>query len=102
MLQVYRANDCQLLMQNHDSILVQYPEKKEDVIIPKILKQLRHTIPLKHNRTLEIPYGCKTGWNWGEHSETNPDGLKSYKSNDKRTRTPPVQVLDRKFRRAYS
>jgi hypothetical protein len=81
---------------------VQYPEKKEDVIVPKILKQLRHVIPLKHNRTLEIPYGCKTGWNWGEFSDTNPDGLKSYKSNDKRTRSPPVQVLDRKFRRAYS
>jgi DNA polymerase I-like protein with 3'-5' exonuclease and polymerase domains len=102
MLNVYRADDCQLLLQNHDSILVQYPEKKEDEIIPRILQQLRHAIPLKHGRTLVIPYGCKTGWNWGEHSETNPDGLKGYKSGDKRRRTPSVPFLDRKFRRAYS
>lgn len=101
MLNVYRANDCQLLMQNHDSILVQYPEKKEDVIIPKILKQLQYPVPLKHGRTLLIPYGCKTGWNWGDFSEANPDGLKSYKPSDSRSRTPEVSFLDRKLRRAH-
>jgi len=102
MLNVFRANDCQLLMQNHDSILVQYPEKKEDEIVPKILNQLRHAIPLKHNRMLEIPYGCKTGWNWGDFGEANPDGLKGYSPGDKRRRTPPMPFLDRKLRRAYS
>jgi DNA polymerase I len=98
MLQVYRAGDCQLLMQNHDSILIQYPQEKEDEIVPKILKQLEYPIQLKHGRTLMIPYGCKTGWNWGEFSEANPDGLKSYKPNDKRTRQPEVSFLDRKVR----
>jgi DNA polymerase I len=98
MLQVFRANNCELLMQNHDSILVQYPQEKEDEIIPKIRKLLEVAIPLKHGRTLVIPYGCKTGWNWGEFSKENPDGLKSYKPNDQRTRTPPVPFLDRKVR----
>jgi DNA polymerase I len=98
MLQVWKANDCQLLMQNHDSILVQYPQEKEDEVIPKILKQLNYPVKLKHDRTLIIPYGCKTGWNWGEFNEANPDGLKSYKPNDKRARTPEVSFLDRKLR----
>lgn len=102
MLNVFRSNTCQLLMENHDSILIQYPERKEDEIVPKIIKLLKHVIPLKHDRMLEIPYGCKTGWNWGECSETNPDGLKGYNPGDKRRRTPPVQFLDRRFRRAYS
>ena len=98
MIQVNRANDCQLLMQNHDSILVQYPEKEEDNVIPKIFKQLEYPVKLRDNRTLLIPYGCKTGWNWGEFSEANPDGLKSYKPNDKRRRQPEVHFLDRQLR----
>jgi DNA polymerase I len=86
MLGVWKSGVCQLLLQNHDSIVVQYPEEQEDEIIPKIRALLHHEIPLKHDRTLTIPYGCKTGWNWGEFSESNPDGLKSYNSSDKRTR----------------
>jgi len=98
MLNVWRADIVQLLMENHDSIVVQYPEEKEDEIIPKILQLLKHTVPLRHDRTLTIPYGCKTGWNWGEYSKDNPDGLKSYKPGDKRTRAPEVHILDRRFR----
>jgi len=98
MLNVWRADICQLLMENHDSIVVQYPQEKEDEIIPKILKLLSHPVELRHGRTLMIPYGCKTGWNWGEYSKENPDGLKSYKPGDKRTRTPEVHISDRRVR----
>jgi DNA polymerase I-like protein with 3'-5' exonuclease and polymerase domains len=101
MLKVWLAQDCQLLMQNHDSILVQYPEEKEDEIISKIQSQLYHEIPLHHNRSLTIPYGCKTGWNWGDFSESNPDGLKSYKPNDKRRRGTEMRELGRKIRSTY-
>jgi DNA polymerase I len=101
MIKVWEAGDCQLLMQNHDSILIQYPEEKEDETIRKVQSQLFHELPLKHNRTLTIPYGCKTGWNWGDFSESNPDGLRSYKSEDKRKRTPEVHILDREIRRSY-
>jgi DNA polymerase I-like protein with 3'-5' exonuclease and polymerase domains len=98
MLQVWRANDCQLLLQNHDSILVQYPQEKEDEIVPKILKQLEDELLLQHGRKLVIPYGCQTGWNWGKFSKDNPDGLKEYKPGDQRTRAPEVHILDRKLR----
>jgi hypothetical protein len=98
MLKVWEAGDCELLMQNHDSILVQYPEEQEDDIIPKIQDQLYHSIPLRHDRMLTIPYGTKTGWNWGDFSKSNPDGLKGYKPSDQRTRSPEVHFLDRKVR----
>jgi len=86
MLRVWHARDCQLLLQVHDAIVVQYPEDMEDDVIPKLQAQLYHEIPLKHGRMFTIPYGCQTGWNWGKHSEGNPDGLKTYKPGDKRTR----------------
>lgn len=98
MLQVWHARDCELLMQVHDAIIVQYPEEKEDEVIPKILAQLRYPVPLYHNRELVIPYGCKTGWNFGVyHEQTNPDGLKKYKPGDKRKRSEEVHILDRKL-----
>lgn len=95
MLNVWRARDCQLLMQIHDAILVQYPEEREDEIVPKILSQLRYPIPLAQGREFVIPYGCKTGWNWGNYNENNPDGLKDYRGSDKRTRTKETHILDR-------
>jgi DNA polymerase-1 len=98
LLQVHSAYICELLMDNHDAILLQYPEEKEDEIIPKILGLLHHELPLQHNRTLTIPYGCQTGWNWGKFSKDNPNGLKEYKPNDQRARTPEVDILDRVFR----
>ena len=98
MINVWKEDISQLLMQNHDSIVIQYPQEREDEIVPQVLKLLEHPIKLQHGRTLMIPYGCKTGWNWGEHSEANPDGLKKYKPDDQRTRQPKVHLLDRKLR----
>jgi DNA polymerase-1 len=86
MLRVFQADDCDLLMQNHDSILVQYPQEMEDEVIEKIQAQLYHEIKLRNGRTLTIPYGCKTGWNWGDYSKGNPNGLKKYRPSDKRSR----------------
>jgi len=100
MLKVWEANQCQLLMQIHDAILFQYPQEAEDEIVPLVLDQLRYPIQLKGRREFVIPYGVKTGWNWGiYHAETNPDGLKTYRGGDKRKRTPQVSILDRPVRR---
>src|SRR5215475_8551297 len=99
MLQVWRAGDCQLLMQIHDAIVVQYPEGKEDRIVPRILKQLEFPIELRGGRRFVIPYGCATGWNWGKfEAGSNPNGLKAYKPADKRTRQPETALLDRGVR----
>ncbi len=98
MLSVWRANTCQVLMQIHDAILIQYPEDREDEIIPKVLAQVTQPIQLEHGRVLTIPYDCATGWNWGKYSKDNLDGLKGYKGGDQRKRTPQVKILDRRVR----
>lgn len=96
---LWEANICQLLMQVHDAWVVQYPEHLEDEIIPKIQSLLRYPVPIGKGRDLVIPYGCKTGWNFGEYNEkTNPSGLKSYKGKDKRKRPTPTPLLDRIIR----
>lgn len=98
MLNIFHARDATLYMHDHDALTVQYPEEREDEIIPKIMEQLCVPVPLNHNRELIIPFGCKTGWNKGEWSEENPDGLKSYTPGDKRTRTAAIDILDRRIR----
>lgn len=107
MLNVWRHRDAVLLAQDHDAITVQFPEKQEDEIIPKILDQLRYPVELSNGRTLVIPYDCKTGWNKGDFDERNPEknpsGLKDYTpgTSDKRVRPEEERILDRKLRRAY-
>src|SRR5262249_33540600 len=99
MLNVWRARDCELLMQNHDAIVVQFPEEQEDEIVPLILSQLRYPVPLEHGRELVIPYGAKTGWNFGVYEEQgNPDGLKKWKGGDQRRRQAQPRLLDRRIR----
>lgn len=96
MLNIWRARSCELLMQNHDAVIVQYPEEKEDELIPQILKQLEHPVPLEHGRTLIVPYDCKVGYNWGEYNKDNPDGLKKWTGGDERKRTATGGLLARK------
>lgn len=99
MLNVWRHRDCQLLMQNHDAIIVQYPEDQEDEIVPKILEQIKYPIPLEHNRDFIVPYGVQSGWNWSHYDpKENPDGLKKFKGHDDRKRTKKPSLLERKVR----
>jgi DNA polymerase-1 len=98
MLEVWRNRDALLLMQVHDAILVQYLEKREAEIIPKLLKQLEVVIELNGGRRFTIPYSAATGWNWGKYSMENPDGIKAWTGKDERKRSPQVSILDRKFR----
>ena len=96
MLKVWRLDLCQLLLQIHDAILVQYPEGREDDILPILLEEIKVPIELRNNRMLIIPSEAKTGWNWAGESEHNPDGLSKYRGGDvrKRQRAAPTE-LDR-------
>lgn len=96
MLNVFRANDCQLLMQIHDAILIQYPEAHEDLVISKVQSQLRQQIELRHGRIMVMPFDVKTGWNWSNYSDANQAGLKSYSpGKDQRKRPKTLHLLDR-------
>lgn len=93
MMNLFRANRVQLLVQVHDSILVQYPEEKEDEIVPWIIEALKAPLELTFGRRFVVPTEAKVGWNWGDENLDpkkgllNPDGLIKYKGTDKRRRT---------------
>ncbi|HEX4500591.1 MAG TPA: DNA polymerase [Scandinavium sp.] len=91
MLQVWQANICQVLMNIHDAILVQYPQEREDEIVHQLKSLMRHPVVLQHDRVMELPYEVKTGWNWADHSKDNPDGLKKYNGCDSRCRSEEIK-----------
>src|SRR6266705_4764533 len=100
MLRIWRKRTAILMMQDHDALTFMYPEELEDEIIPAIQADLVEEIQLKNGRTLRIPYDAKVGWNKGDVSKTNPDGLKDYQDHDERKRTPEVPFMDRMLYRS--
>lgn len=92
-LNLWRSNRVQLLIQVHDSILLQYHEEEEDEIIPWALEALKTKLVLKKGREFVVPTEAKIGWNWGEFGADNPDGLVKWKGSDTRKResTPWVK-----------
>ena len=84
-LRVWRTlPEVQLLIQVHDSILVQYPERDEDEIIPKLLEALTIKWDLKRGRPFYVPVEAKIGWNWDDRFERggkveNPFGLTAWR-----------------------
>lgn len=74
---------CQMLLQVHDAIGFQFPEKNADKILPLVRELMAIPVPISR-RGIEpyeiiIPVEIQTGYNWGEHDEKkNPNGLKSW------------------------
>lgn len=101
MLRVWRLGICQLLLQIHDAILIQYPEDREDEILPQVLRAILVPVELNNGRTLVIPSEAQVGWNWAKQDDNNPDGLSKYRGNDSRKRTPEAGKLDRVLDRVY-
>jgi len=87
MLAVWRLNIASIMLQGHDSILIQYPEEKENEVIPQILQAMRVPLELEGGRRFVVPVECQVGWNWAKASEENPNGLAKYP--DGRTRRYP-------------
>ena len=56
----------------------------------------RRVSDLHGGRQLTIPYDCKIGWNRGEATTDNPDGLIEWTGRDSRKRTPPTSLLDQR------
>lgn len=107
--------DLQLLLQVHDAVVLQYPEEKEDTVLPaalsKILVPITLRSPTGQERTFTIPSEAKHGWNWGERMrqhddgtefEFDRDGLVKWKGPGRDTRTrffnPATSLLHRRKR----
>lgn len=96
----------QLLLQEHDAILIQYPEEREDELVPAVQKLLEIEVPLFYGRSLVVPTEAMVGWNWGYAYKTlpdgtkelvNPDGLVAF-GRDTRKRSASTSLLDRRLR----
>lgn len=85
-LNLWRADRVQLLVQVHDSILFQFPEHLEDEIVPWALEALKVPLTLARGREFVVPTEAATGWNWGYNAEDNPDGLLKWRGADNRKR----------------
>lgn len=103
MLKVWRLGICQLMLQIHDAILIQYPEDQEDQILPRVLKEIIVPVELLHGRKLIIPSEALTGWNWAKWTKDNPNGLQKYRGRDgrKRIASTKVDILDRDIHSIY-
>lgn len=78
MLAVWRLDIVMIMLQVHDSILIQYQEEKENEVIPQVLKAMRVPLELEGGRLFEVPVECQVGWNWAKATEENPNGLAKY------------------------
>lgn len=88
----YPREKVQLLNQVHDAILIQYPEKDENWLIPELLELIPHPLYAR-DREVIIPCDAETGWNWAKQDHKgkfypcgNVDGLRGFDGNDTRKR----------------
>lgn len=79
------GDSIRLTAQVHDAVYFQYKEEDEGWIISKALSLIE--TPLHHKgRTLIVPGEAKVGWNWGNYSPANLEGLIKFKGKDERKR----------------
>jgi len=94
MLWAWRLGIFQLLLQVHDSILIQYPGEKEDEIIPLVKSAMLVPLELRAGRRFVVPVDVKVGWNWAKtdpkketFSDGNPFGLAKWPDDRQRTKS---------------
>jgi len=85
----------QMLLQVHDSLLLQYPSfYPEAEIIADIKWAFRTDLKLRAGRNFFVPCEVQVGWNWAypEYDKItravigNPDGMIKWKGSDSRVR----------------
>ena len=69
-----------LLVNVHDSILMQCPEAHVAECISWLKEQMDIPFYIKGRRCM-VPTDFEVGYNWGKESETNPRGLKKWRGN---------------------
>lgn len=103
--------EAQLLLQTHDSITLQIPTSRLDLVDPIISSfsfPITLTSPQGKTQTFSIPTEAAVGYNCGKRYkelpdgtliESNPDGLDTWRGADGETRTrkynPAASLLDR-------
>lgn len=101
-----RFPSAELMIQVHDSLLIQYDEADEEAIIPWIKLAFKVPLTLRAGRQFHVPCEVQVGWNWDYRQDwtekdykkgkcakeqigtckENPNGMIKYKGRDTRTR----------------
>ena len=101
-----RFPSAELMIQVHDSLLIQYDEAEEEAIIPWIKEAFRVPLTLRGGREFYVPCEVQVGWNWDYRKDwtekdyqkgncskdqvgtckENPNGMIKYKGKDNRSR----------------
>lgn len=80
-VRLWRWGKVIVLLQVHDSLLMQYPADREAEIIPEVLRLAKVEHILKKGRPFYVPVEAKIGWNWRDVEKkkdgtiVNPNGL---------------------------
>ena len=97
--QVWRAfgpDQVQLLVQVHDSILLQIPYDQVNTLVPQILDTMQVELTLKQGRKFTVPLEAKVGWNWGDVKYKDGKAVGNLKGLDKwkgrEDRQPPARL----------
>lgn len=98
-INLWRWGKVDILIQVHDSLLIQFPAEQEDEIVPEILRLAKVIHRMKKGRDFFVPVEAKIGWNWGDVEynkdgtvKANPDGLIKWKPDKKDTRPRPKRM----------
>lgn len=101
--------NIQILVQVHDSLLLQVPEERCDELVPLILEVTKAPLTLVGDRLFIVPNEAKVGWNWGDRvvekdgRVENENGLAKWKGADKRKYTAPrLSISDRLLQVAHA
>ena len=89
----YNFPEVQVLAQVHDAILIQYPEDREEELLPKICRTMEPAIKVR-DKTMVIPAEAKVGWTWAGKSDDVPHGLMEVEGQDDRERPREAELLD--------
>jgi len=90
-LAVWHNPAFELLIQVHDSILMQVYSCDINELTPLAVALMKAERTLKQGRKFHVPLEAKVGWNWGDFDKRNPNknpsGLMDFKG--KESRIPP-------------
>lgn len=99
-IRLFRAERVELIVQVHDNVVFQFPEDREEEIIPWAINELKVKLNLVRGREFSVPVDAKTGWNWAdvEYDDkgnviANEGGLQKWKGKDSRKRPKPAAPL---------
>lgn len=94
--------EAEILMQVHDSVLIQVPWRDSDRHIREVLDLLRFEIELVGGRRFAVPLEAQVGWNWGKAKidkttkkiVDNHEGLITWPNDYKREPKPQRRLKD--------